>query len=334
MSDDDTYADIAVAGLKDACSTANAANIPPAANASEPLPQNVTNLNNLMCPKDCSNNGHCDAGTCKCNVNFIGDDCSININDPPTLSGVDNDGACPTNDCKTYTVYGEDFFENGMQCHLQEITIENNGVIKKIGNIQTIPAIYSSVVDVTCDLSGKDVTAKYQVQVSNNGFALSQEKVYFLPHNECFVCGTENNLPMCNRTDNGCFINEKCYREGTRNSQDKCKICKPQTNRNDWTADCPDVTNQPGAVSVTKDDSLSNVEIGLIVLAVIVALTVIGLTVYLIYDNKAKKGVSSSEGSLISEKYRIGPTATRQSRAFESMQNNPALNVNDPSTYQ
>lgn len=43
-------------------------------------------ISELLCPNDCTFNGKCVNGSCVCNTNYTAEDCSVYVNQIPTIS--------------------------------------------------------------------------------------------------------------------------------------------------------------------------------------------------------------------------------------------------------
>lgn len=65
-------------------------------------------LKSLVCPNNCSGNGVCANETCTCNTNYMGEDCSKELSQPPTNFTIPQTGACDTSAraCQKTNLYG------------------------------------------------------------------------------------------------------------------------------------------------------------------------------------------------------------------------------------
>ncbi|XP_052706260.1 uncharacterized protein LOC128181777 [Crassostrea angulata] len=65
-------------------------------------------LKSLVCPNNCSGNGVCANETCSCNTNYMGEDCSKELSQPPTNFTIPQTGACDTSAraCQKTNLYG------------------------------------------------------------------------------------------------------------------------------------------------------------------------------------------------------------------------------------
>ena len=88
-----------------------------------------SDLEREMCPGLCSGNGVCINSTCKCNEQFIGDDCSVNKKVPPTVQWLGRDGLCDIqehSDCHIIRIRGRGFLESkNLACYTRKLKVCN-----------------------------------------------------------------------------------------------------------------------------------------------------------------------------------------------------------------
>ena len=86
-----------------------------------------TDLQMQMCPGLCSGNGMCINATCKCNSQFIADDCSVDKKSPPIIDVVGSGGLCDIrkrSDCHIVKVAGKNFVENeNLACSTSKLKV-------------------------------------------------------------------------------------------------------------------------------------------------------------------------------------------------------------------
>ena len=85
-----------------------------------------TKLLGAICPEDCSDHGKCNKGKCSCESGFGALDCSIDLNKPPTVNYLQEDGLCDLDKrrCKKVRAYGSGFLDSEkLTCHFQPIRV-------------------------------------------------------------------------------------------------------------------------------------------------------------------------------------------------------------------
>ncbi|XP_059099319.1 uncharacterized protein LOC131893336 [Tigriopus californicus] len=122
-----------------------------------------------LCLNDCSGNGICDRGTCKCDSDYIGGDCSQTLSTgihtseppPPQVSALTNFGLCDTRTkpCRELTVLGDGLVNHeALKCNLEIYKIR--GVASKqlvTDLVMTMPAKFISYQQVLCPLPELDI---------------------------------------------------------------------------------------------------------------------------------------------------------------------------------
>lgn len=122
-----------------------------------------------LCLNDCSGNGICDRGTCKCDSDYIGADCSQTLSTrihtseppPPQVSALTNFGLCDTRTkpCRELTVLGDGLVNHeALKCNLEIYKIR--GVASKqlvTDLVMTMPAKFISYQQVLCPLPELDI---------------------------------------------------------------------------------------------------------------------------------------------------------------------------------
>ena len=86
-----------------------------------------SNIVGAICPSDCSGQGECREGRCVCKTGFGADDCSIDLNKPPEVKGIQNAGRCDLYHtwCSRIRLHGSQFLESDkLTCHFQPFQVK------------------------------------------------------------------------------------------------------------------------------------------------------------------------------------------------------------------
>ncbi|XP_071129173.1 von Willebrand factor D and EGF domain-containing protein-like [Mytilus edulis] len=108
-------------------------------------------IQNLLCPSNCSNHGHCNKTECVCYDGYIGSDCSTSISEPPREITVPDEGLCRTKSraCKKTNIFGV-FHTPDVYCKFQHFTIAEDG--KHIsGSTHIKTAVFSFDNMISCE---------------------------------------------------------------------------------------------------------------------------------------------------------------------------------------
>eukprot|EP00056_Hartaetosiga_gracilis_P010697 m.159312 g.159312 ORF g.159312 m.159312 type:complete len:1837 (+) comp13368_c0_seq3:108-5618(+) len=189
-------------------------------------------LQNTLCPNECSGNGVCQRTKCICNEGFVGVDCSIGEGLTPTIESVepalcDSRGVsgCP----REISVFGENYWaSDSLACRFGDVISEATHI--------SFSEVRCVVPDSVEQSGGETITKA--VQVTTNGADWSQEHITFTWFDAiCSICSASGN---CSPNPNACTINGVCLLEGQQDSENTCKVCSPST---DSTAFSFDTTN-------------------------------------------------------------------------------------------
>ncbi|XP_057610082.1 von Willebrand factor D and EGF domain-containing protein [Chionomys nivalis] len=200
----------------------------------------------LKCPNLCSGHGQCTDWGCVCFPGYSSYDCSDSYDIAPEITELENAGFCDIQkqNCVTVRVFGQGFKESPyIKCEVTKL--EYNGSEWMLGASVYTQTVFqdSSAVDCqlltdsqhfdTVDLMGEKFFAKFQLKVSNDGYAFSNPKIMTIYDGTCQICELQEN-DSCIMKDNVCVINGLCYNEGDKNPTSSCLVCRPQISNSTW----------------------------------------------------------------------------------------------------
>ncbi|XP_033756168.1 uncharacterized protein LOC117338914 [Pecten maximus] len=200
------------------------------------LVQLAGSILNTVCPNDCNNHGNCNAGVCQCYQNWLGDDCSIDENQPPVVSSVENNGLCPlgSSDCAVITVLGNNFSNQKQEsCHFQALNVDQTVSVVP-GSSQVVAAEFVTSSQINCPVPASMMSGlkwAVQVAVSNDGINPSPYYTVVAFDSACYSCTSTG----CQTTTTGCVIDDVCYESYTNKPGDVCHYCDASLNNMDWT---------------------------------------------------------------------------------------------------
>ncbi|XP_078311454.1 uncharacterized protein LOC111132750 [Crassostrea virginica] len=193
-----------------------------------PPPPPPPEITGAICPNNCHSNGTCVEGVCVCDHPWIGDDCSVNMNDALDLDIIGSGVPCDLNRyaCNSVNLYGDNFAEvENLTCHYRNLAPN----LTVIAEAVTSPAEYLNTETVVCTLPGEGL---YQVAVSNNGQTTSPYQVYIIYNSYCHHC---TQTEGCRTRTDICVIEGVCYENGFVNPQQKNQACRPEYSTDSWT---------------------------------------------------------------------------------------------------
>ncbi|KAL4221758.1 hypothetical protein ACF0H5_020013 [Mactra antiquata] len=247
----------------------------------------------LACPNECSGNGHCINGTCKCDEPYFNFDCSIEKTRAPIMIGIPDKGECDlqTRSCAKTSVFGQNIAESSsLTCKTTHFTIDRESDIH-IGQSVDVPGHYESMNEIYCPLSESrrssdeendtldDIIAYgYQVSFSNDGILFSEADTIVIYDSLCLNCTKIDGDIVCTTKDGYCLNSGHCYIPGEFIG---CYTCSSGSDK--WTAgpDCPSMMVEDGA-------EFKVWMIGVICGVVVAVLIVVSIVCY-IKKRKAKK---------------------------------------------
>ncbi|XP_069139833.1 uncharacterized protein [Argopecten irradians] len=190
----------------------------------------------LVCPNSCNGNGNCVAGVCQCLQNWLGDDCSINENTPPTVSSVENNGLCDISSggCSVITILGNDFSDQKQEtCHFMALNVDQT-ISDIAGSEVEVDANFITKSQMDCPVPVNMMSGlKWGVKVAVSNDRLNKSPYYTVVAftGPCYSCTTSG----CQTTTAGCVIDNSCYSSFTNKPNDVCHYCDASLNNTDWT---------------------------------------------------------------------------------------------------
>lgn len=189
------------------------------------LIQPNTDIQNNVCPNQCSTQGICKSGTCVCNTGYKGTDCSINISLPPVITGLSS-YLCGDNCDNTIYVYGSSFWNSEqINCRFGN-TITRGMYFGSNQVLCTIPIIHQH--------GSREYTVSLSISL-NNGTTWSNSLSYTWYDNICQVCYANSTYHKCTVNPNSCTISDTCYINGQASINNICLRCVPSASSTNWT---------------------------------------------------------------------------------------------------
>ncbi|XP_019622001.1 PREDICTED: von Willebrand factor D and EGF domain-containing protein-like isoform X2 [Branchiostoma belcheri] len=198
-----------------------------------------------LCPRQCSNNGQCVNGTCKCNEAYVSEDCSIQVGRPPVALALPAEGLCDvrTRPCMKTSFFAEGLMDSeNLTCRVTHVKIEDGQKIPETSSGRS-GAEFRSFGEVACILPrspvryGTPATNEgavahgMLVSVSNDGERFSGELFFTVYDSVCQEC-TEGG--DCLWKQNTCNIRGHCFGDEEPDPNNWCLQCLPQFSNTTW----------------------------------------------------------------------------------------------------
>ncbi|KAK3609853.1 hypothetical protein CHS0354_015039 [Potamilus streckersoni] len=133
----------------------------------------LQNLRDLACPMNCTGQGDCIKGQCRCYKGYGSEDCSVDMKKAPKVYGIPNRGVCDLQEtrCDRISVLGEDFTNSQhLSCRLSifqvKYDVQDNETRFHDYNSIVVQAQWISFAEVSCPIV--DVRSKRSVQFSDD----------------------------------------------------------------------------------------------------------------------------------------------------------------------
>ncbi|VDI39899.1 Hypothetical predicted protein [Mytilus galloprovincialis] len=155
-------------------------------------------IQNLLCPSNCSNHGHCNKTECVCYDGYIGSDCSTSTSEPPRELTLPDEGLCRTKSraCKKTNIFGV-FHTPVVYCKFQHFTITEDG--KQLsGSTQIKTAVFSFDNMISCEFpessrkrrSTNNDAEGYDIYLSYDQINYGDSVTVILFPEDCLTCNT------------------------------------------------------------------------------------------------------------------------------------------------
>ncbi|XP_053391979.1 uncharacterized protein LOC128554696, partial [Mercenaria mercenaria] len=226
----------------------------------EDVEKAIKTIKEIACLNDCFGNGNCSNGTCVCERGYGAADCSLDINKPPRLQGILDDGYCDEKlaDCTHIYVFGEIFVGTNLTCRLKKFTMAVNKPRVNTQKFHT-KGTAETLVEAMCPIehlstsrrrrsnSGQppsDFVHGYEVSVSNDGTNFGNNTLDVYVFDSTCQSYTNGSMGMIfDLKDGYCHIEGKCVQNGTL-SVKQTMICDTRAAKFKWTV-VPTTTQVP-----------------------------------------------------------------------------------------
>ncbi|XP_052766474.1 uncharacterized protein LOC128207536 [Mya arenaria] len=244
-------------------------------------PELLKDIEDIACPGDCNGHGICDKGQCVCQDGYYDIDCGQDIRQPPRIEGIPDLGVCDLNmrECGVTSVFGRNFIESStLSCKLVPFEVHALEVV--IRDPLIVPGEIETIVEISCNLPkarerrsvtegvNAPIARGYNVSVSNDGSAFSEEDLLVIYDATCVSCTTVNGVVKCSKESGFCMENGICFKQGQSTN---CLTCTVDNGDSSWSpsTECADPYSEPA-----KKLWIIGAAVGPIVGATIVALAI------------------------------------------------------------
>lgn len=226
---DDQWAGAIVEAAREICSLRTETDIDKWDGKDDPPLDVVENL----CLNECSGNGVCNKGVCKCDADFTGADCSEEVGKPPRINSEYVHCDLSKSDCKNIVIEGEGFVDSKtLACKFIEVTVRKNQKWIVTNRVKT--SLGTLIVEGKVQCAVPDMKKRYVVTVTNDGEKFSTKVIIIIIFNPiCIECNKVTGW-CTQRPNGGCFINNLCFASGVRNPADDRLECQPSTSSSSW----------------------------------------------------------------------------------------------------
>lgn len=155
-------------------------------------------IGKLVCPNDCSANGICNEGQCKCFSSYIGADCSLTKSTPPKNATLPESGLCKTSKraCAKTNIYGF-FHSDVVYVKLEEFEITDLGRTNTLSTVIVVATPTSPTVlriDFPTPSRKKRSSLGYtygrgfQISLSYDEIHFSESMTVIIYNDACYSC--------------------------------------------------------------------------------------------------------------------------------------------------
>ncbi|KAJ8302826.1 hypothetical protein KUTeg_019222, partial [Tegillarca granosa] len=163
-------------------------------------PSVMETIQRIACPNECSEKGQCVKGNCVCINGYGSSDCSLDLNAPPEVNGIniDEGGICDVEHCEKAYVSGDDFIDSlDLKCRIQKISIDSSGHRTEEETFY-VQGHHESLFEVHCPIlqdqsrrrkrstsDDKTFVVEFKISVTNTGKMYSSAHSLFVLDAEC-----------------------------------------------------------------------------------------------------------------------------------------------------
>nr|XP_034329096.1 von Willebrand factor D and EGF domain-containing protein-like isoform X2 [Crassostrea gigas] len=215
-----------------------------------------------VCINECSDNGVCINGTCECDEGFGAKDCSMDLNKPPVVYGVniDEGGLCDKRTCQRALVEGYGFLDmDTLKCLLTIFHVTENKTV--VGDVMEymVQAEHDSIAEVFCPLGParrrrsvpRGFVQGITLSVANNGHNFSTHHTIYVLDGVCQdTVNVSGDIQFTLRVGY-CYISGKCYGDGSIHETEECVACNTEKSTTEWSK-----VDGCGLVTDVVDDKL------------------------------------------------------------------------------
>ncbi|XP_078310367.1 von Willebrand factor D and EGF domain-containing protein-like isoform X2 [Crassostrea virginica] len=274
----------------------------------EGKPSIAEQIREVVCINECSGHGTCLNGTCDCDEGYGAKDCSMDLNKPPFVYGVniDEGGLCDRRHCQKAVVEGFGFLDmETLKCSLSIFQVTENKT--KVGETKTyiVPGEHDSIAEVICPLGParrrrsvpEGFVQGITMSVSNNGQNYSTEHTLYIDilDGDCQDTVNVSGDIQFTLRKGYCYINGKCYGDGQLHGEDECMNCNSSKSTGNWSKveGCGVTTNEENKEIEGKpspEEDISTTTIVAIVIVCILVIAALVIAVILFRKKKKKSG--------------------------------------------
>nr|XP_034329094.1 uncharacterized protein LOC105339666 [Crassostrea gigas] len=225
-------------------------------------PSIAEQIKSIACINECSEHGICINGSCECDEGFGAKDCSMDLNRPPVVYGVNREegGLCDKRTCPRALVEGYGFLEmETLQCLLTVFHVTENKTV--VGDITEymVQAEHDSIAEVFCPLEParrrrsvpRGFVQGITLSVTNNGRNFSTQHTIYVLDGVCQdTVNVSGDIQFTVRVGY-CYINGKCYSDGGIHETEECIACNTAKSTAEWSK-----VDGCGLVTEAVDDKL------------------------------------------------------------------------------
>lgn len=213
-------------------------------------PSVAENIKRIACPNNCSQAGLCVKGECHCFENYGDVDCSVDLNIPPEVHGLLDDGLCDEKDlkCSDAYIFAYPIIDSSdLKCHLKEFSISITGERTHITDY-IVEAEFSTIVEAVCSLENlkskretqftdDSFVLGYGVAISNDGVVFSDAIDLYKYNSQCQGVEYRNGELNFILLEGFCFIEGECIMNGAKSRSLNCSICDESVSGFTWAFD-------------------------------------------------------------------------------------------------